>query len=226
MLSLAARIEESRASLDLLERSLSAQVRFNTAITCEETRAVEKQLSAQQALDSTKSRVKTVDGIISAEQQQLRRLSSDAAARRANLARVEALVRDRDTDVLRQKQDASVARQVLLAEVEHAREQTAWLDELLVENKRLRLLATRLGALPGGAGGFTAEADGGEDEESVSSSNGDQPAVTTIHGSEKKKKKAKERSAVALYQQHNLALLQQLVNSVELLEVEVSAPKS
>ena len=230
------RTREARESVELLERSLDAQVRFNTVLASEETRAVEKLSQVHQRIDSAKARMTSMDSSISLEQQRLRGVQQEATARRANLDRLEASLHERDSDVVRQKRDASFARRILLGEVEHAREQTAWLDELLVENQRLKLLTERLGALPGMTlddGNDATDAESQDDD--VDDSNTSGAAANSSSNSKsaglaqqkrKKGKKSSRKSAVQLYQQHNLQLLQQMVNSMQLLQEELSVPKA
>ena len=212
------RTRESVESLDLIERSLQAQVRFNTVLATEETRTVEKQMLIQQRIDSYRARLKGLDHTISQEQQRLRRLRQDAAARRASLERIEAAARERDGEAVRQKKDASLARRIYLGEVEHAREQTAWLEELMIENSKLRILFERLGGLPGRSSGEGDDA--GEDRSDVSSE-GDDGRGPSGAG-----RRRRRRNIVAQFQQHNLLLLQQLVNSMQLLESELTPPLS
>ena len=231
-------VTQEGRSAAVLEGALDAQVKFSEVL-----RATDKAGGAKVDIEHEKQAGTYARNVACTKE--LDRLQKRETLLRKALAglgrdrsKMQELLQDRDSDVVRLRRDAAVSRRLHMGELEHAREQEAELQRLTTENRRLRSMVEerRAGRPSLGKSGHgpdehrdtnrssadpcRAEATaGGRTVPLVVESNDE---VENIALAEASGKKCRQNStSLDRAREHNVALLQQMVATMQALRVAV-----
>jgi chromosome segregation ATPase len=162
-------------------------------------------------------------------------LAKALRAAQGERAKAQGLLQERDSDVVRLRRDAALSRRLYMSELEHAREQEAELLRLTTENRRLNAMveARRAGrptmrrdagdAEDSAAGAPAAETytRGGKGGVRVVVESNDEVENILRDVSNRPAKRSGRRSVLDACREHNVALLQQMVATMQALRVSV-----
>lgn len=258
----AAEMEREAATTNVLEQSLDAQVRYNKVLTAAMKEAVAKAKHEEQRISNLRARRAVLDAAIQKERLEEKRLGSSVATAAEMRSRAQDELRSRDSEAVRLRADVAFGRRLHLGEMEHAREQELWLEELLLENRKLKILAANsrrglpdLGRRAGATGDPFGEVGGispvtaAKAEEVEGPSAAADESVAVVAGSDGVAKRvaidtvgdaslldlprqdaggkgtgapSQQKRLVDDFREYNLALLQQMVNSLHILQTQIA----
>ena len=199
-LSLQQTLQDETKSMVVLEESLRSQVSFNDMVHQSRGRVAARCRVEEERLAVHKARATAIAQRLTKEHRTLRELEKKLRHERELVQRAREALKDSDLDGSRLRKDASFAKSALLSEYDFFHEQTKWLRQAERENEKLRRHANRIGSV-------LDAAQTKEDSDANASEHAQKPV-------------ARRRSTLSTLKSENLRLLQQMVNSMQLLEHE------
>ena len=216
-------MEAEAASNALLRQSVVAQVRHTTQLHQTIATLTEKISLAKQRAEAYKTKRKHVERSLVGLEVTSKQLRSVIDAKQHLKTRVDGELRDRDLDLARLRHERAIAHRMLATEAEHTQEQRTWLKEARRQNTQLRQLCQTLGRL--NTEELNAIATGQRHQDAAESNDG-------VHGDDERVDEAgdhRRRLSAARQLQRlkdsNLSLLQRMLNSVQMLQVQTGTPK-
>lgn len=224
--------QHARTTL-ILEESLKSQVKYNEVLHESYGAATKRIKHEQERICAQLARKKQLEEAVAAAQKNRRKVGSAVRTRNEMKSRAQHDVQEYDMDALRLRRDTALARRIYLTELEYAREEELWLQQLLLENKRLKQLAISRGRsplieglknAPANTAPNTAASRETQRGATVKYKEGGVEALdtVTVHGIDPPSPK---KGLVDQYREYNLRLLQQMVGSVNLLHQQLKFGK-
>lgn len=227
-------------STALLEEVLDSQVAFNNVLAATHRSGGARLASEHSKQATLTARLSTLGNELASKRSHTAQVRSSVRAQSAQRERTQTALRERDFDALRLRRDAAYARRLHLGEIEHARQQEAELQALVTENRRLKSLVDKRRA---------GRPNLRQDCESDSEASCDAPPRVGVEKVDRRTGKAtfralpvesndemenfnvhppskgKQQSRLLdQFRAHNVALLQQMVSTMQGLQLALEKP--
>ena len=188
-------LKSESKTVRVLEEALSAQSKYNEILLKSLTEALGSLKRAQHRAAETTAHRETLLTSRGKLQRQQNLLSSAVQSRTYSKSRSQQALHDWDIEALRLQREAAFSKRMYLNEVEHGREQELFLQQLLTENRKLKLIAASRHVDPA-------------------------PSEPTSDISEVAPNK--ERHILESVRSQNMQLLQQVVSTMNLIQQQVA----